>query len=55
MFPQYQLVQIITQDHHILSDLENQLKKTSGDNEREENTDTKQTLESQFDILSFLS
>jgi len=55
IFPQYQLVQIMTPDHHILSDLENQLKKASGENEREEITDTKQQLEFQFDILPFLS
>ena len=38
MFPQYQLVQIISRNPAILSDLENQLKKASGENEREEDT-----------------
>ena len=38
IFPQYQLVQIISRNPAILSDLENQLKKASGENEREEDT-----------------
>ena len=42
VFPQYQLVQIITGDPDLLSDLENKLKRASGENEREEITDTKQ-------------
>ena len=41
MFPQYQLLQIITPD--ILSGLENQLKKASGRKEGEEDTDTNAT------------
>ena len=54
MFPQYQLVQIISRDAATLSDLEDQLKQASGENEREEDTDTKQQLELTFDIWSFL-
>merc|ERR1712062_750112 len=36
IFPQYQLVQIISRNPAILLDLENQLKKASGENERED-------------------
>ena len=49
MFPQYQLVQIIARDPQSLSDLESQLKsQASGENEREENTDTRHQLVFQF-------
>ena len=48
MFPQYQLLQIIARDPHILSDLENQLKKAAGENDGEGNTNTKQQLKSQI-------
>ena len=53
MFPQYELVQIITRDPHILGDLETQLKRASGENGHKETPSTKQKLEFQFDIWNF--